>query len=479
MNSLNIDFRDGCLRVLVLKDGSVRYSKLVRSFSVDDGASVKDMVTSEIKKAGWKKGRTNIILPADIVKQKTHHVPALNSEDTKKIIHREISKELRGERFTFGIRKMFKQNTADAAGQEVLAEYVSVADVSKYLNFLKGCGIKPDCMISSLEGNLHFFNRFRPKTDGSEALLDIGMDVIEIAVFNSGHLTEYEKVSISHGDADPAGSKTTLSEHADKIRTYKIVEVLYNFLVSSKKDSPEQKLSTIWICGIGSLTEGIADSVSEGLGVNCRVTDLSDTIREKGSEFAALSGVALLSRKDDFINFIPGYMLEEKTKLLRRALLAASLSIYLLLLIGGYSVLNHTENTLKLAYGKAQSEQASRAESQKSDGPYFAERNTFAKIVSGRMGLYAVLRDIANRTPQGVVLESMEVQKAQERTNLKIIATIQYNDKNVKDALLSKFLSSLDTSLSLRRTSNPEILLRQSPAGQKTILIKVLYEVHR
>jgi uncharacterized protein YbaA (DUF1428 family) len=172
-------------------------------------------------------------------------------------------------------------------------------------------------------------------------------------------------------------------------------------------------------------------------------------------------------------------MREEKIKLLSRALLAASLSFYLLLLIGGYSVLNHTENTLRLAYGKAQSEQASRADSQKSDGPDFAERNAFAKIVSGRTGLYAVLRDIANRTPQGVVLESMEVQKAQERTNLKIIATIQYNDKNVKDALLSKFLSSLDTSLSLRRTSNPEILLRQSPAGQKTIVIKVLYEVHR
>ncbi|MCG2721353.1 MAG: hypothetical protein L6290_04970, partial [Thermodesulfovibrionales bacterium] len=92
MNSLNIDFRDGWLRILVVKDGSVKYSKLVKDFSLTDLKSAKEKLASEIKEAGGKKRKVNIILPSDIVSHKAFQIPAMEFADAKIYIKREISK---------------------------------------------------------------------------------------------------------------------------------------------------------------------------------------------------------------------------------------------------------------------------------------------------------------------------------------------------------------------------------------------------
>ena len=56
MNSLNIDFRDGCLRILATKDGSVRYSKLIKDFSLDDRKSAKETLVLSNKRI-WREKR--------------------------------------------------------------------------------------------------------------------------------------------------------------------------------------------------------------------------------------------------------------------------------------------------------------------------------------------------------------------------------------------------------------------------------------
>jgi hypothetical protein len=479
MNSLNIDFRDGHLRILIVEGGAVRYSKMVTDFPVDDVESSRERLASEIKQAGWKRGRVNVILPSHTVKYATYHTPSVKIEDAEKIVGREISRETKGQRFTFGIRRIVSRKKADAAGQDILAEYVLRADAALYLDLLKSCGIRPHGMTSSLDGNVHCFNRYRPQTDGNEALLDIGVNVIEIAVFNNGRLMEYEKKSLSRGDDKHGESDTSASEQTDKIRTYRIVDLLYNFLVSSRSDSPEQKLATAWICGVGSLTEGIADSISEGLGVNCRVIDLGDTMGEKASAFTALSGVALLSKKERSINLIPEDILDERTRLFRRLLLAASLSLYVFLLVYGYAVLNRTESSLRTTYEKAQSDRLSRINISRTDDLYSSGQTGYAKIVSRSRGFYGVFRDIANLTPPGVALERIEVQNVQDVPHLKIAARIHYDDENFRNALLSKFLMALDGSGRLKRISAPDISLSQSAAKEKEVTIKALYEVIR
>ena len=87
-----------------------------------------------------------------------------------------------------------------------------------YLDLLKSCGIRPDIMTSGLEGNLHLFNRFRPETDGNEAVFDIGMNLIEVAVFNNRQLMEYGRLPMPHVQDEKAESKDLPSEQTDKIK---------------------------------------------------------------------------------------------------------------------------------------------------------------------------------------------------------------------------------------------------------------------
>lgn len=483
MNSLNIDFRDGCLRILVTKDGSVKYSKLVKNFSLTDLKSAKEKLASEIKEAGGKKRKVNIILPSDIVSHKAFQIPAMEFEDAKIYIKREISKEVKGQIFSYGIRRLLTPKKAKSGGQDILTEYVLADDSAKYLDMLKGCGIRPDIMTSSLEGNIHVFNRFRPETDGNEAVLDIGTNMIEIAVFNNGRLLEYEKLSMPHVHDEKVEGKDFPVEQTDKIRIYRIIDILYKFIMAFGKNFPEEKLSTLWICGIGSTIEGITDSISDGLGINCRFINPFDTEVGDGSAFTALEGISTLSRTDTFINLIPEDILAARTKFLRRLLLAASLSFYIILLTGGYITLNRTENEFKMQYDSVKSDLDVRTAKHKVDDVYATGQSTFAKIVMSSRGMYSVLRDIANLTPLGVTLTSLQVKKVQNMIHLEINATIQYTDENFKNALLSKFLTSLDRSSSMKRTSPPEIAISQSAAKQKDmqkeISVKATYEVVR
>lgn len=483
MNSLNIDFRDGCLRILVVKDGSVRYSKLVKDFSLTDLKSAKEKLASEIKEAGGKKRKVNIILPSDIVSHKAFQIPAMEFEDAKIFIRRELSKELKGRKFAYGIRRLLTPKKAKSAGQDILTEYVLAEDSAKYLDLLKGCGIRPDIMTSSLEGNIRLFNRFRPETDGNEAVLDIGMNFIEVALFNNGRLLEYEKLSIPHVRDEKFETKDLPAGQTDKIKIYKIIETLYKFIMASGTDSPEEKLSVLWICGLGSIAEGITASISDGLGINCRLINPFDAEVENGSVFTALKGVSAITGTEQFINLIPEDILAARTKLLKQMLLIASLSFYIILLTGGYVFLNLAEKELKITYEKVKSDQAIRSGKHQTDDTYSAGQETFAKIVLNNRGIYGIFRDIANLTPPGVILNGIQVEKVHDITNLKINATIQYNDENFKKALLSKFLTSLDRSAGMKRTLPPEIAILQSKAKQKEIQkeisVKATYEVVR
>jgi hypothetical protein len=475
MSSLNIDFRDGCLRIILTKDSSVKYSKLIKDFSITDERSAKEILVSAIKEYGGKKGRVNIILPCEIVRHRTFQIPLMDIEDAKKVARREISKEFKEQKFVSGIRKLHKK--VESGKQEILTEYVLAADVLKYLNLLKSCGIAPKIITSSLEGNVQLFNKFRPETDGNETVFDIGMNLIEFAVFNNGQLKDYGRLSMPRVYDKKPESINIPSEQTDKIKIFGILDVLYKFIMASGKDSPEEKPSRIWLCGFGSTTEGLVSSISEGLGINASLLITPDMSIEDASAFSALTGVSSISRAEQFINLIPEDILYKRKIFAQRTLLAASLSLYIILLAGGYAVLNHMENDMKTLYEKVKSVQALTPAAGETADIYSSGQKTLAKIASNNPALYTVFGDIANLTPAGISLNDIQIEKAEGVTNLKLDATIKYNDENFKNAVLSKFLQSLDSSFRLKRVSNPEIAVSKPVDGQKYILVKTTYEI--
>jgi Tfp pilus assembly PilM family ATPase len=478
MNSIGIDFRDGCLRILALKDGSARYAKAVRNFSVSDPISAQETLSSLLKEAGIKREKACVILPNDIVSNKLLQVPALGPEDTNIFIKRELSKELKGQKFACGIRKIASEKRPPSGGQYILADYVLAADALTYLDFLKSCGIKTTVMASGLEGNLHMLGRFRPETDGNEALLDIGTDMVEVAVFRNRELIDHEKIPMPQLRDEDVDS-TLPSEQSEKIRSYRVIDSLYKFIMSYSKDHPEEKLSALWVCGIGSTLEGLANSITEGLGIPCRLINPFDKEIEDASVFTSLKGISELKDKDVCINLIPEGVLTARKKLLTRVLLTASLVFYIGLLAGGFAVLNRSEKEMKLLFDKVKADEALRISKHKSEDIYYAGQDTFAKLISGSPGLYNVFRDIANLTPSEVMLTDIHAKGSYDGTVLTLTAVIQYTDENFKNAVLSKYLTALDRSSGMRRTSNPEILMPRTTSPQKEVLVKVNYKVTR
>lgn len=475
MSSLNIDFRDNCLRLLVAKDAIPKYSKLVKDFSIDDEKSASELLASEINQVGGKRARVNVILPFHIMKYKTFKTPAMGIEDARKIIKRELSKELLEQKFSFSIKRIKKD--AYAEQQEILAEYVLEADIMKYLNLLSACRIRPNMITSSLNSNALLFNKQRPKTEGNEAVIDIGMDFIEVAVFNNKQFLMYDRLPIQHTREEHPEETLVSFKQQDKMKTFKIVETLYQFIMRYSKEFPEEKLSLLWLCGLGSLTEGITDSLSDGLGVETRLIHPFESVIEHGSALSTLAGISTVTKDVQFINLFPGDILEKRTRLLKRVLLAASLSFYVILLAGGTIVLSFLEKDLKHTHEKITADQTLLIKKQKAESVYSSNRATYINLVSDNTNLYSVLRDIANLIPSGVVLENIDIEKVDGITNLKVAAKIKYSDENFKKAVLSNFLTSLDSSSRLRQVIPPEISVKKISDEQKEISVIAKYEV--
>jgi len=97
------------------------------------------------------------------------------------------------------------------------------------------------------------------------------------------------------------------------------------------------------------------------------------------------------------------------------------------------------------------------------------------------------MRDLANLTPAGVTLTGLQLKKIQNVTHMEINAAIQYTDENFRDALLSRFLASLDRSSGMKRALPAEIVVTQPAVRQKdpvkempkVVFIKATYEVVR
>ncbi len=479
MTSLTIDFRGSNLRILIMKDKAVHAAKVIRDLPDHFSPVLKDRLSAVLREAGWKKGTVTVILPTGVVKHRVYSLPFMSREDTEKVAERELKRDIADQDIIFGIRQVQISGQEKSSGQDIIAEYALQDDIRKYCDLLKACGLRPEVITSSLEGTTHLFNRFRPETEGIEAVVDIGRDMIELAAFQNTHLSAYERIPISKVSDESDGADDQSSLRADKMKLFRIVDALYNVAVESRQHIPEAKLSRLWICGIGSELEGIADAISGGLGIPAEVLHPSGMDFKESSTFSAVAGASLISRKELFVNLIPDEILHERAIFYKRLLLAASLPVYALLIIGGSFMLNRTENDLQQSLtDNRRAVQLIQDSREPTPDIYASAQETLAGLAAHNPDFYRVFRDIANLTPYGVVLHKLEVGTAGTITTLRISANIPYSDETFRKAVLSRFMHSLDSSSVLARSFPPEIATETTTGtAQKTMRVLLTYEV--
>ncbi|MDO8282444.1 MAG: hypothetical protein Q7U10_07460 [Thermodesulfovibrionia bacterium] len=479
MNSLNIDFRDNSLRVLKIKDDKVVSANLISHFAITDLPSAKDTLSAEISGASGKHGRINIILPQDTVNHSIQQIPRAGADDISMILRRMIVRELPKEEFTFGFREIAERKKSRSSGtQNILLEYVQNKDLSNYLSLLKECGLNPDIITSSLEGNIQLFKRLRPETSGNEAIIDIGAGYIEILIINNGNLIDYEKLPLLIDFTESDAGDESKEEQASKIKIYKIVDVLFNSITSYIKGSGAEGLSTLWVCGIGSGLTGITDAIASGFGITTSLlSDLDNTYNNRGA-FSALSGISNLASYREIANFIPPSLLQKKKNLIFGGIIAACAAVYLAILITAYLSINKTENDLRTYIkNKEVTISTTAAHAGNDNDIYRAGKNTLFNMISASPSLYGVFSDIANLTPAGVRLEKIDMRIEKDTAILTVDAAINNSSESYNKALLTKFLSALESSERLKSISIPAIATSSTSDKESIISVRSSYEV--
>lgn len=476
MNSLNIDFRDNALRLLRIQDGKVVAASLTGNFSITDRHSAKDMLLAALSVLSGKHGKVNIILPRDTVNYSIQQVPRAGSDDMSLILRRMIARELSNNDFTFGFREIAEQKKSTGSTQNILLEYVQNKDLADCLELLKECGVKPDIFTSSLEGNIRLFNRTRPETSGNEAIIDIGAGYIEILVVKNGNLMDYEKLPLLL-DFAGAGDESE-EDQKSKIKIYKIVDLIFNTITSYIKSSGTEGLSTIWVCGIGSALPGITDAISSGFGITTNLlSGIEDTYNNSAS-FSALSGVSTQTASGKTTNFIPPSLLQKNKKLVIGGIVAACIAVYLTILIASYFTIQKTENDLRSFITDKEITLSTASVHPGDDKDIYTDsRDILLKMISESPNIYGVLSDIAGLTPEGVRFEKIDLRIEKETTVLTIDAAMKNIDESYNKALLTEFLSALQSSERLKSISIP-VIATSGPSNEESIVsIRTKYEV--
>ncbi|MEW6715689.1 MAG: hypothetical protein AB1306_11460 [Nitrospirota bacterium] len=478
MNSLNIDFRDKCLRVLIIKDDKAVSARLIKNFSVADKAPARDKLSAEIRESGGKHGRVNIILPQDMVLHAIRQVPRAEADDISIILRRMITRELADDKFTFGFKEITENKKSSPGAKNILLEYVRNKDMSDHMTLLKECGIKPDVITSGFEGNMQLFNRLRPRTEGNETIIDIGAGYIEILIINNGNLINYDKLQLLTDFSELSEGDEKTGASASKIKIYNIIDVLFKTITPYMKASESEGLSKIWISGIGSTLEGITDSISSGFGISASLLSGLESPNINGSAFSALSGVSTLNSAKEITSFIPAKIIERKKNIIKQAIIWVSVAIYISLLIFTYLTAEKTEKELKAFLESKKTRITAVHSMPEAEGDIYSEgRNTFFSIISASPSLYPVFRDIANLTPPGVQLQQIVVERKKGATILNIEATIKKSEEVYRKALLTKHLTGLEGSKVLRSISVPIISTSNTSKEESFLSVRSSYEV--
>lgn len=467
MNRIVLDFRDGCLRVLKSADGASARTVLVRAFPSPGSPDAREALASALREMNTKRAAAAIILPQEIVRTKTLSLPAMETPDMMKVAGRELGREISGQPFSFGIRVLSEHRQG---ARDLLAEYSLAAEVKPYCDLASSCGLKPSIVTSGLEGISRIFRQSRPEHTGPEAVVEIGADTIEIVVFSRGMVAEYRKIGLGRGHDQKTGSGEIAEDQASRIKIFSVVDTIYNFVLEYGKSSPDERLSSLWLSGLGSAASGLDVSMFEGLGIKCGILSPAGD----AAVFSAAAGVALIAEGEPFADLSLPSVAGRSAGSLSQRLVPAAIVCYLILLVLGGLLLSRSEQRLQEAYSRATVAQQKFA---KRSGDRARSEADAAGTLVGNRPLYPVFRDLANLLPAPITVERIEIERTDSRTVLTITARAPAEANTFRNSMLSGFVSSLATSERLRRSGEPELSL--SPDGQEkgSVAIRASYEV--
>lgn len=413
----------------------------------------------------------HLILPSDEVIIETHQLPKMARPDALKLIGRKISAETKEEFPPFTIIPA----SSDQKTQTWRSLYVPTSTLRGYHKAFAACRMRLTSITTPINAMVDAFRSVREAIFNAHAIFEIQRGFIEAFYISNDGLLHFQRLPYS----SPAATEEQSDEEAEKAQKQKIFKILNTiFSVNSQYQSanPTTPVQMAWVCGLESGLEEIATALKEAMGIEVGIAPAMPTGLTNESCYVPLAGYAAALQSNSATTYAAADFFQRLP--LRKT---PGLIIYLVTACAALLAVTLTEMDYRKLQKQAKTSQQVLNPKQglnktPATAAYTKNLEALKKLTSRQFAFYTLFRELATDLPEGVYLENLEFHLKDDKGLINITALARLDDKIAESMLLTKLMTMLDRSATLKKHSEPAITVF-SREKERFLKITVVCEV--
>ncbi len=392
---------------------------------------------------------THLIIPPYEVVTAIHQLPRMPRQDAEKLILRKISADSQEESPPFSIIP----GTSNQKTQIWHSLYIPSSTLKLYRKAFAFSKLRLSSITTPVNAMINAFQSVREAIFTTHAVFEIHRDFVEAYYISGDGILYFERIPCSTSDASPENS-TEENEKVQKFRLFKILNTIFRVNSNYQAANPDIPVQMGWVCGFETSLDDIATALKEAMGI------------EFGIAPAIPGGLPDENRYVPLVGFANALMNETATSYStadffhRFALRKTSgLIVYVVTICAALLTITITEREYRRVQKQVQlpSDQKLVKSKASASAGYTKNLEALKMATSRQFVFYHLFRELAANLPDGVYLENLEFHQKNDKGFFDITALARLDDKIAESMLLSKFMSMLDNSPTLKNHREPGI----------------------
>lgn len=415
---------------------------------------------------------THLIIPADDVIMETHQLPKMSRQDAHKLIGRKISAESKEDFPPFTIIPA----ASDQKTQSWCSLYVPTATLREYHKAFTSCRMRLSSITTPVNAMIDAFRSVREAIFNAHAIFEIQRGFIEAFYISADGILHFERLpyaaaaTISDYNAEEA-------EKAQKQKIFKILNSIFSINFHYQTAHPATPVQMAWVCGLESGLEEIATALKESMGIEVGIAPALPTGLPDESGYVPLAGFAAALQSNSATtyaaaDFFRRFPLRKTSGLIIYAVTGTAALLAVTLTELEYRKLLKQTKPLQQSLDPKQNKNKATASS-----AYTNNLEALKKLTTRQFVFYNLFRELATELPDGVYLENLEFHLKDDKGTINITALARLDDHMAENRLLSKFMTMLERSPTLKNHREPAIVF-YAKDKERFLKITVISEVN-
>lgn len=415
---------------------------------------------------------THLIIPVSEVVITTHQLPKMSRQDAEKMIGRKLSAESKEKFPPFSIIP----SASDQKAMTWYSLYVPTATLQDYRKAFAASRLRLNSITTPVNAMIDAFRNVREAIFNSHAVFEIQRGVIEAYYISSDGILYFQSLQYNTADNVPDGD-TEDNGKAQKFKIFKIIDTIFRINSNYQSAHPQIPVQMAWVCGNESGLENIATALKEAMGLEVAIAPAMPTGLPEESGYVPLAGFAASLHNGTAVSystadFLKRFPLRKTSGMIIYAVTALAALIAFSLTEREYRKLNNQVNQFQ----KPNDPNKNPAKGSASTA-YSKKLETLKKLTARQFVFYNLFRELANDLPDGIFLENLEYHQKDDKGLLNITTIARLNKNIGESMLLSRLMSMLDRSPSLKNHREPSITV-VSKEKERYLNITVTSEVN-